>query len=883
MSTAVTAAAGSDDEPVASFTVSPPPASYSSGLLLNFPFAPIFAADAVQPDSSSSSSSSPTDLSLSALRGAAAHVRDALSIHLVCDDWSAVTVSQLQHRLAAVYQQAAQSQPQLDVTVILPSALSAATASTSASLPLTYIADSRSTPGRLLQLTVSVPQSVSVLLCCDYGMVAQPEEAGPINAIIVKKKKQRDASGEDEVKVKAKRRSAAQIKGEKDATAARITQLVAHTDNLGGLHIPRQMSVTEPSAFAAQSARLPPLLLLLRDDKDDDSFSAGPLYQVDWQLPTPETLSGLAQPPVTTAIAASSSSPPSAPVFPPASASSPLSSFRHVVLGGTFDHFHIGHKLLLSTAAFLSSSSILVGVTAASMLSKKKLAALVQSNAERCDSVSRFLAAVRGGVEARVQEISTPEGPTVEDAGRAFDCIVASEETMRGATDINDKRQRLRPPLPVMSVVELPIFSLPAPQLLSSSSSSSSSSSAASLLSLHKLSSTAKRFSLLSRYLGRSHPHPWSHPASSSLHSCYVVGLTGGIASGKSSISQHLQRLGARVIDCDRVGHACYEQGEEAYSRIVETWGAGVLDAKGDIDRRKLGPIVFAQPQQMQQLNSILWPEIKRKVEAELLAYGRDDVVVVEAAVLLEAGWADDSSLVDELWVAFVDSAEAVRRVQERNRLDREEAQRRVDSQLGNDVRLQRADVLLTTAFEVEVTREMCAEAWRGLQDRVSHRLRSLSRLGVRERWEWLVRRMYRRSEGKGKSKATAIAVEEEAEQDGDDTMEEEDKTPVKVKKERRGAEKMKVEPRAEDDEAGAEVRVKVEGSNGVATSSFAGPPSSLLDVLLHWWSVLPHTEAVDAMRLQLFALFDQQRPSMTFPEEVSGSFASRCMACCCC
>ena len=306
-----------------------------------------------------------------------------------------------------------------------------------------------------------------------------------------------------------------------------------------------------------------------------------------------------------------------------------------------------------------------------------------------------------------------------------------------------------------------------------------------------------------------------------------------------------------------------------------------MVAADGSIDRKVLGPRVFADPHEMKRLNDMVWPEIKRKVEEELSTYGPDDVVVMEAAVLIDAGWSDDASLVDEVWVTFIDTKEAVKRVVQRNHVTEEEAEKRVSSQLSNEVRLSRADVLLTTLFEKDVTVAMCQQAWEALQQRVKERKRSLSGMGVRERWEWVVKRLYGRKEAKAKgSRKSPINLSEEAgeEKDGDEEEEEETEwTPVKPKGPKRRGVKKEESADAEDGvvvkkekaEPGTGVKVEGGGDDEVMEVS-AVRVMSTESLIVKWWSVLPHSEAIDAVRAALFRLFDQQRPNMKYPEEVT-------------
>ena len=445
------------EEPPASLSSNSYDVRYTSALLLNFPFTPIPISGDVSTSSSSSSSlpSSTSDLSLAVVDAAVSAVRQRLFIHLTADDWSTVTIAQMQHRLAAIYQQAAHTDPHIDTTVILPSSLSSLPTSASAfsSLPLTYLADSHTQQGRTLQHTVTIPPSTSVLLSCDFTSVAQSTAIVRVNPSKSQKKREEAKAAAAEAP-KKKRRSTAEIQAEKNSVASRLSQLLSHVDCIGGIHIPGMLGVgSEVSPFAVRSALYPPLSVLLMKDEERESFELGPVYTVDWTRPSVESLSG---------VGVSTFGSPSTAVVGDDTSQSPFASFKSVVIGGTFDHFHIGHKLLLSTAAFLSSSSLLIGVTAPSMLHKKTLEQLIEPSIKRQHSVRAFLSTIRPELSLEVVEINTAEGPTLERA--ELDCIVASEETLKGAESINSKRQKQSPPLPPMRIVQLPIFALPPSQ-----------------------------------------------------------------------------------------------------------------------------------------------------------------------------------------------------------------------------------------------------------------------------------------------------------------------------------------------------------------------------------------------------------------------------------
>jgi phosphopantetheine adenylyltransferase/dephospho-CoA kinase len=174
-----------------------------------------------------------------------------------------------------------------------------------------------------------------------------------------------------------------------------------------------------------------------------------------------------------------------------------------------------------------------------------------------------------------------------------------------------------------------------------------------------------------------------------------TVGLTGGIASGKSTVARELARRGARVIDADRLGHLAYEPGTAAHREVIAAFGLEVRAADGRIDRPALGARVFGKPAELKRLTDIVWPEIRRLAEAEIGAIAADDpqaVVVLEAAVLFEAGW---EPLVDEIWVVVVERAVAIERAVARGGLSAAQVEARIEAQLSNAERRARADLVI--------------------------------------------------------------------------------------------------------------------------------------------------------------------------------------------
>ena len=197
-----------------------------------------------------------------------------------------------------------------------------------------------------------------------------------------------------------------------------------------------------------------------------------------------------------------------------------------------------------------------------------------------------------------------------------------------------------------------------------------------------------------------------------------VIGLTGGIGTGKSEVARLLQSLGAAVISADEVGHEAYAPNSESWREVVDTFGKEILQPSGEIDRQKLGAIVFSDPQQLGKLNAILHPRMARMV-ADRIRVLRDQgtsTVVVEAALLFEAGW---DSLVDEVWTTDSSVESVVERLQARNGMDEKEARRRIDSQMDPAERIERSDLVVDNSSDVSALEQTVMALW---ENRVSVR-----------------------------------------------------------------------------------------------------------------------------------------------------------------
>jgi dephospho-CoA kinase len=197
-----------------------------------------------------------------------------------------------------------------------------------------------------------------------------------------------------------------------------------------------------------------------------------------------------------------------------------------------------------------------------------------------------------------------------------------------------------------------------------------------------------------------------------------VIGLVGGIGSGKSVASAMLAELGAEVINADLVGHDVYEPGKPGYDAIVAAFGAGVVGEDGRIDRKKLGPIVFADGAKLERLNAIVHPLIRAELErriARARAEGRVRAVVVEAAILLEAGW---RSLVDQVWVVAARREDVVERLAAQRGMAAAETDARRAKQMTDAERRSAADVVIENVGSLDDLRTRLAGLWQAVVPR---------------------------------------------------------------------------------------------------------------------------------------------------------------------
>jgi len=197
-----------------------------------------------------------------------------------------------------------------------------------------------------------------------------------------------------------------------------------------------------------------------------------------------------------------------------------------------------------------------------------------------------------------------------------------------------------------------------------------------------------------------------------------TIGLTGGIGSGKSTVSKLLAELGAPIIDADKVGHAIYATDGPAYPDMIAAFGEGILAPDRTIDRKKLGPIVFADPAALKRLNSIVHPKMfarMREMVDAMRTGGERKPIVIEAAILIEANW---QPLFNEIWLVVASRERVIERVERDRGLKPEQTEARIRAQLSDDDRRKHATTVVTNNGTIEELRTKVGDLWQGAQSR---------------------------------------------------------------------------------------------------------------------------------------------------------------------
>jgi dephospho-CoA kinase len=188
----------------------------------------------------------------------------------------------------------------------------------------------------------------------------------------------------------------------------------------------------------------------------------------------------------------------------------------------------------------------------------------------------------------------------------------------------------------------------------------------------------------------------------------YIIGLTGNIATGKSVVSEMLERLGAEAIDADALAHELMEKGTSVWQAVVQEFGQDIQGTEGSINRKKLGSIVFADEAALRRLEALVHPAVIARTE-KLIESSQNPVVVVEAIKLIEAGM---HRTCDALWVVTCRQEQQLARLVKQRGLTEEEARQRIEAQPPQEAKLALADVVIDNSGDLDETGRQVKREW---------------------------------------------------------------------------------------------------------------------------------------------------------------------------
>ena len=192
-----------------------------------------------------------------------------------------------------------------------------------------------------------------------------------------------------------------------------------------------------------------------------------------------------------------------------------------------------------------------------------------------------------------------------------------------------------------------------------------------------------------------------------------VIGLTGGIGAGKSAVSDMLRDLGAGIVCADEVVRNIYKKGEIGYNAVVWEFGEGILTENGEIDRKKLGELVFSNENELKRLNACLNQPITVAVLAELDNAAKEtDMVILDAPLLIEYGLED---YVDEVWLVTCPADTRIERIIERDGLTKKQAQERINSQISEEDKKIHADHIIDNSGSIIKLRETVIRLYKAI------------------------------------------------------------------------------------------------------------------------------------------------------------------------
>ncbi len=201
-----------------------------------------------------------------------------------------------------------------------------------------------------------------------------------------------------------------------------------------------------------------------------------------------------------------------------------------------------------------------------------------------------------------------------------------------------------------------------------------------------------------------------------------IIGLTGGIVGGKSTVASMFKDLGAKIVDADKLGHSVILPHRPAWKKITRLFGKGVLQNDRTIDRGKLGKIVFTNQTLLKKLNEITHPEIIKLIKKETnlarnKTHNREEILIIDATLIYEA---KIDRLMDKIIAVYIDEDEQIKRIIKRNNLSKEEALQRIKSQMPMKEKVKMADYVIDNSNSLDETKKQVEKIWKKLVSRIS-------------------------------------------------------------------------------------------------------------------------------------------------------------------
>ncbi len=199
-----------------------------------------------------------------------------------------------------------------------------------------------------------------------------------------------------------------------------------------------------------------------------------------------------------------------------------------------------------------------------------------------------------------------------------------------------------------------------------------------------------------------------------------IVGLTGGIVGGKSTVASMFKDLGAKIVDADKLGHSVILPHRPAWKKIIRLFGKDILRNDLTIDRGRLGKIVFTNQTLLKKLNEITHPEMIKLIKKEInlarnKTHNQEKILIIDAALIYEA---KIDRLMDKIIVVYIDEDEQIKRIIKRNNLSKEEALQRIKSQMPMKEKVKMADYMVDNSNSLDETKKQVEKIWKKLVSR---------------------------------------------------------------------------------------------------------------------------------------------------------------------